>query len=142
MAETNPIPTLLALLICETVIHDAETQKKTLVGLFDRVYAARVPFQMAGLGVYAKLVEGSGKYALRIRMVNLKDEAQVLDISVPGNWAVAEAPLEFGVNFRGIQIPEFGTYEFQLYADDVYMGRAVFTVARLELPQAQPPAGA
>lgn len=140
MTEGNPIPTLLALLTCESVIHDAETQKKTLVGIFDRISSSTVPLQVAGLGLYAKLVEGSGKYTLRIRMVNLKDESQVLDVSVPANWQLVEASLELGVNFRGIPIPAFGTYEFQLYANDNYLGRAVFKVDKLELPQLPPAA--
>ncbi len=133
--ENNPIPTLLAFLICETVIHDAETQKKTLVGLFDQYLSSALPCQIAGLGLYAKLVEGSGQYMFKIRMVSLKDESQVLELSTPGNWPVAEAPLEFGVNIRGIPILAFGAYEFQLYANDVYLGRAVFSVEKLQLPQ-------
>ena len=134
LPENNPIPTLLAFLICESVIHDAETQKKTLVGVFDRLLAAGVPVGMSGVGVYAKLVEGSGEYTFKIRLVNLKDESPLLDISTPANWAVAEAPLEFGVNFRGLQIPAFGDYEFQLFANDVYLGRAVFKVEKMQIP--------
>jgi len=123
------------------VIHDAETQKKTLVGIFDRLLSVTAPLQVGGLGLYAKLVEGGGKYTIRIRMVSLKDESQILDISTPANWQIAEAPLEFGVNFRGVPIPAFGTYEFQLYANEVYLGRSVFRVDKLELPQ-PPPAAA
>jgi len=140
LSEDSPIPTLLAFLTCESVIHDAETQKKTLVGIFDRIMSSTVPLQVAGLGLYAKLVEGSGKYTFRIRMVNLKDESQVLDVSIPATWALTEAPLELGVNFRGIPIQAFGTYEFQLYANDAYLGRAVFKVDKLELPQPPPAA--
>lgn len=145
MSENSPIPTLLAFLVCETVIHDAETQKKTLVGIFDRVLSPTAPVQIGALGLYAKLVEGSGKYTFRIRMVNLKDESQVMDMSTPANWTVPEAPLEFGVNIRGLPIQAFGTYEFQLYANEVYLGRAVFNVEKLQLPLpplAPPPQGA
>src|ERR1700674_1385164 len=92
LPESSPIPTLLAFLICESVIHDAETQKKTLVGVFDRVMTPGVPLQMAGLGLYAKLVEGSGPYTFKIRMVKLRDESQLLEISAPGNWSIPEAP--------------------------------------------------
>lgn len=134
MTEGNPVPTLLAFLICDSVIRDAETQKKTLVGVFDQVWSPAVPLQLAGLGLYAKLVEGNGQYTFKVRMVSLRDESQLLEISTPGNWAVPEAPLEIGVNLLGIVIPEFGTYEFQLYADDIYLGRAVFRAAKLELP--------
>jgi hypothetical protein len=132
LSETSPIPTLLALLTCESVIVDAETQKKTLVGLFDRIQATSVPLQIAGLGLYAKLVEGSGHYTFKIRMVSLKDESQVLDIAAQADWPVAEAPLEFVVNFRGVPVPAFGDYEIQLFADDIYLGRAPLRVDQLE----------
>jgi hypothetical protein len=142
LPENSPVPTLLAFLICESVIHDAETQKKTLVGLFDNFLSSAVPCLIAGLGLYAKLVEGSGQYIFKIRLVNLKDESQLLELSTPGNWPVAEAPLEFGVNIRGIPVQAFGSYEFQLYANDVYLGRAVFRVEKLQLPQLPfPPPG-
>jgi hypothetical protein len=141
LPESIPIPTLLAFLMCESVIHDAETQKKTLVGVFDRLLSSSAPLQVAGLGLYAKLVEGHGNYTFKIRMVNLKDESLVLDISTPANWSRAEAPLEFGVNFRGVPIPAFGDYEFQLFANDIYVGRAVFKVEKMQLPPSAPPAG-
>jgi len=67
-------------------------------------------------------------------MVNLKDESQIVDVSTPGNWIVPDAPLEFGVNFRGIPIVAFGDYEFQLFANEIYLGRAVFKVEKLQLP--------
>jgi hypothetical protein len=86
------------------------------------------------LGIYAKLVEGSGEYTFKIRLVNLKDESLLVDISAPGNWQVPEAPLEFGMNIRGLQIPAFGDYEFQLFANDVYLGRAVFKVEKIQMP--------
>lgn len=133
MSEGNPIPTLLAFLICESVIHDAETQKKTIVGVFDRVLAGVAP-QPINLGIYAKLVEGSGQYTFKIRMVNLKDDGPVVQVPIAANWALPEAPFELGVNFRGLVIPEFGKYEFQLHADDIYLGRVVFSLENLQIP--------
>ncbi len=133
MPESSPIPTLLAFLICESVITDLETQKKTLVGLFDRVLAANTPVGM-NLGIYAKLVEGRGHYDFRIRMVSLKDEALVFEVPIAGEWTTAEAPFEMGINIRGMAIPAFGNYEFQLYSQDVYLGRAVFAVHNMQMP--------
>ncbi len=133
LAENNPIPTLLAFLICESVIHDAETQKKTVVGIFDRVLAAGAPVPM-NLGLYAKMVEGSGEYTFKFRMVNLKDEDPVVEVPVPGNWTMPQAPLELGVNFRGLVIPAFGSYEFQVYANGIYLGRSVFSLDKIEFP--------
>jgi hypothetical protein len=138
LAQDGPVPALLALLVCESVIHDAETQTKTLVRVLSRINAQSVPLQIAGLGLYAKMVEGSGAYSFRIRLVSLKDESQILDMTVPANWSSPESPLEIGANFRGVPIPDFGDYEFQLFGNEVYLGRAVFNVAKFELPAAAP----
>jgi hypothetical protein len=136
---TGPIPTLLALLVCESVIHDAETQKKTLVGLFGKLSAFALPVLINSIGLYAKLVEGAGKYAFKIRVVSLADESVLFEISQMGDWVQPELPLEFGVNIRGLPINSFGDYEFQLFANDIYLGRTVFSVDKLTLPLAPPP---
>jgi len=57
----------------------------------------------------------------------------VVQVPMPGNWANPQAPFELGINFRGLVIPDFGNYEFQIYADDIYLGRAVFALDRMEL---------
>ncbi len=134
LAETSPIPTLLAFIVCDTVIHDAGTQKKTLVGIFDRVQSPTAPFAINSVGLYAKMVEGSGPYTIRVRMVNLKDESPVMEISTNANWNAPEMPLELGMNLLGIPLKEFGTYEFQLFANDIFLGRAVITAQKLEVP--------
>ena len=136
MDEISPIPTLLAFIVCDTVIHDAASQKKTLVGLFDQVLSPREPITINNLAVYAKLVEGSGDYAIKVRLVNLKDEGPVLQIEAKVNWTVAESPLELGMNFTGVVLNEFGTYEFQLFANDIYLGRAIMKASKFQVPPA------
>lgn len=96
--------------------------------------SAGVPVAVSGVGIYAKLVEGGGEYAFKIRLVNLKDESPLLDITAPAKWERPEAPLEVAVNFRELLFPAFGDYEFQLFASDIYLGRAVLTVDKLTMP--------
>lgn len=138
MAEPSPIPTLLAFLVCDTVIHDAGTQKKTLVGIFDQVASPQAPLKINSLGLYAKMVEGAGAYDIKVRMVNLKDETPVMEMGVKAEWKNTDAPLELGLNFGGLPLPDFGTYEFQLFANDVYIGRAVVEAKKLQLPPPGP----
>jgi hypothetical protein len=130
----SPIPTLLAFIVCDTVIQDAATNKRTLVGVFDRVQSAVAPLAINSLGLYAKLVEGSGKYEIRVRLVNLKDESPVMEIKAGADWINPDEPMEMAFNFQGIPVPAFGTYEFQLYANDIFLGRAILKVDKLVLP--------
>ncbi len=134
MAEPSPIPILLAFIVCDTVIQDAATQKRTLVGVFDQVASTTAPFSVNSLGLYAKLVEGSGPYEFRVRLVNLKDESPVMEIKVTTKWSDPDGPLDLGFNFAGIPIAEFGIYEFQLYANEVFLGRALLKAAKLQHP--------
>lgn len=127
--------------MCDTVIHDAGTQKKTLVGVFDIVRSASAPFAINSVGLYAKLVEGAGPYTVKMRMVNLKDESPIMEVSANAGWNVPDAPLELGINLHGIPIPEFGTYEFQLFANDIYLGRALISARKLEAPPTAAPGG-
>lgn len=135
--DGQPLPTLLAFLVCDSVIHDAQTKKKTLVGIFSQLISDQVPTG-ANVGLYGKLAEGSGQYKLMIRLVHLKDEKLVMEASFDANWAVPDQPLELGINLRGLSIPDFGQYEFQLFANDVYLGRAVFRVDKPLLPPSNP----
>jgi len=141
LPESSPIPTLLAFIVCDTVIQDAATQKRTLVGVFDQVAAPNAPLHINSLGLYAKLVEGSGLYQMKVRLVNLKDESPVMEIKAAAQWNKPEDPLELGMNFAGIPLSEFGTYEFQLYANDVFVGRALIRATKLQLPPLGPVKG-
>ena len=137
LSTDPPIPTLVSFLTCDSVIRDSDTQKMTLVGLFDRVLSVAAPTPVT-VGLYAKLRDGSGQYTFSIRMVSLADETLTLQVtSQPSHWTDPEAPMEFGINLRGTVVPAFGDYEFQLLANDIYLGRAVLSVRQLELP-AQP----
>jgi hypothetical protein len=124
---------LLAFIVCDTVIVDQASQKKTLVGVFDQVNSPFAPFQISNLGLYAKLVEGSGAYEIKVGLVNLKDESPLIDMKMQVEWK-NDGPLDLGMNIAGILLPTFGVYEFQLYADDVFLGRTVIRAERLELP--------
>ncbi len=134
----SPVPSLLAILICDQVISDAETKKKTVVGIFDTYASARVPFG-ANLAVYARVIDLDGTYKFKFRLANLRTEQPIIDMETSEvRWTNPRAAFELGVNFRNLPIQEFGTYEFQLYANEVYIGRAVMNVTQMQLPRQGP----
>jgi len=64
------IPSLLSFLICDMIIIEAGTKKKTLVGVFDAVNAQRV-LTPVRVGLYARLTDMEGTYAFKIHVVHL-----------------------------------------------------------------------
>lgn len=133
------VPSLLSVLICDTVIVDAESQKKTLVGLFDMVAVSQVPF-IQKVGFYAKLTDLEGTYTFRIRLVQLGEEEQLLVEGTAGPYEVDDrlTCIEIALNLPPVPISEYGRYEFQFFANDMYVGRAMMNVVR---PETKPQQG-
>jgi len=127
------VPTTLAMLLCDSVIVDEMTKKKSLIGVFEDVNAVGFPTQL-NCALYAKLVDAEGEYDFKIRLVDLKDESLVTEL--PSARAVIPSRLraaELAINLIGLPIPQAGKYEFQLYANDMYLARIT-----MEAKQVQP----
>lgn len=135
MAEPT-VPMVLALLLCDQVIIDAQTNKKTLIGVFDNVNSFKYPATIK-LAVYAKLRDAEGVYDFRIRVVSLRDESSIANIEIKqARIRDPLQPTELAINIPVLQFREPGKYEFQLYANDVYLSRIT-----IEARQISPPGG-
>ncbi len=126
----SPVPSVLAMLLCDLVIVDQQSNKKSLIGVFDRLYALAFPAPL-NCAVYAKLADAEGQYAFRLRIVNLKDEKLLTEIEMQANVQTRSEPVEVAAQLMGIPIPEPGKYEVQLYSDDVYLGRVTLQAVHL-----------
>jgi hypothetical protein len=123
-------PNVLAMLVCDQIIQEQGTNKKSLFGVFDNITAPVFPIQLR-LAVYAKLSDVEGHYNFRLRFVSLRDERTVIpDISIPldiPQLQPGRGGAELAINLVGIVITEPGAYEFQLWADDAYLHRITLT---------------
>jgi hypothetical protein len=134
-----PIPSVVAMLVCDQVITEFGTGKKSLIGIFENVNSPMFPTQIK-IGVYAKLVDAEGDYDILIRLVNLKDETRVADIKAEAKGIKREGAAELVVNVAGIVLPEPGKYEFQLFANDAFLHRVTMNAVLMSggIPWLQP----
>jgi hypothetical protein len=120
------------MLLCDTVIQDAQTIKKSLIGIFTRVNVVAFP-TILNFSVFARLTDAEGKYRFRLEVVNLSQNKTL--ISLPPTDALEAcdqlAFVELVVNVQGLPILELGKYEFQLWGNDVYLGRTTMDVVLL-----------
>ncbi len=112
---TPPLPVVKAFLVCDQVIQDAQTGKKSLIGVFHEIKAGRFPTVHPELWIYANLTDAHGRYSFEIALVDVGG-GQVLGrgtppaIDIPGPLQVTE----LSAQLRGIRLPSAGTYEFHL----------------------------
>jgi Family of unknown function (DUF6941) len=122
-----PIPSVVALLICEKIITEANTNNKTLINVFDTIQAIQFPISYP-LWIYGKMVDAEGEYVIRIELNHLDSDKQVgktggFNIQVPSRLGASDLTLRFIPNFA---LP--GIYEVLLYANDVWIGRTTVSV--------------
>jgi hypothetical protein len=128
------VPSVLAILVCDSLIVDSQTGKQSAIGIFDNIHALQVPFSQR-LGFYARLTDAEGDYKFAVRVVYLGDEEQIVtgletgEVHAQGRLQVWNLAL----NLPPVPFPKFGRYELRLFANDVFIGRAVINALKLEV---------
>ena len=130
MTEPESLPFVLAMLLCDVAITEAGSNKKTLVGIFDKIMTRAVPATHAQFWLYAKLADLRGRHDIRIDLIHLETEKQIATMNAVANTASHETTenFDFALPLPPITFPLEGSYEFQLFADNIFIGRAVVTV--------------
>lgn len=130
MAESAPVtvPTLVALMICDQVIDDRLTHKKSAIGLFNTVLVGSVPTQVQQIVVMASLTEISARSPIELRLVRDADN----DILFATRGFV-EAPnplatVDLIFTMHGIQLRTVGQYAFEVLSNGEILGRRRFHV--------------
>jgi hypothetical protein len=136
----NPTPVGLAIVVCDQIIEDKATSKKSLIGIFNNIASPSFPCRHPQLSVFVSLTDGRGTYQAKIRIINQETDAPVAEVTgqiqLPDKNLVAE--LVF--NFLGLEFPAPGLYAIEFYCDDSLILERRFHVQRISAPQGPPPA--
>jgi hypothetical protein len=133
-----PIPSVVAMLVCDQVIAEQGTNKKSLIGVFELFWALAFPTIIPRISIYVKLADAFGEYHFKLRLVRLKDESLVAEIGIDADVKDSAHYSELALNMGNLPFPEPGKYEFQLYAGDVYLHRVTMQALLTQLPQGGP----
>ncbi len=132
--ETNVPPIPMAFLICDQVITDETTKKKTVVGIFDRIWVGKFPTIHHPIAVYVRFFDAEGTFEVKVQYVRVTDENVLAEAKMTMNVPQRKAVGEFSIAFPPIPIPEPGEYEFRLWLNNRYVQKVGF--AALQNPSA------
>jgi hypothetical protein len=137
-----PRPSVKAILICDQIIHEFGTNKKSLIGIFEDIHIAAFPHSYPRIAVYVNLTDAHGKYVLELRLMSS------VDASVIGSGKTPEVEIdnplrtcEFALQIQNLVFRQPGVYEFQVFANGDLVATKAFHVKRVRLPQPPPPPG-
>ena len=121
----HALPVIHAMLVCERVIVEQGTSKKTLVGIFAGVTYKKLPLIWPELWLYINLSDVVRRHSIKTELVCLEDNRQLLEVKgilEPKkllNW-------ELVWQFKGIRFEKRGSYAFRFWVDDDVIGEKYF----------------
>jgi hypothetical protein len=136
-------PTLVSLLICDQVIDDRLSSKKSAIGLFNTVVVPSLPTRIHQMAVMATLTEITGRTPLQLRLMRDEDNSVLMQtrghVDAPNPLAMVD--LVFAM--QGVPVAKAGQYAFELLSEGELLGRRRFqvVVGRPRPPQKPPPPG-
>ena len=136
------VPSLKAMLTCDNIITEQGTGKKSLIGIFEKIYSSDFPCIHHSLSVYVNFTDALGKYNFRLELYDVEKEqvlarAELRDVSIPEKLGTGE----LAFNLRGLGFSHPGKYEFRIFANDRLFGIKSFFVEKVEVRGPQGPPG-
>ncbi|GIW54291.1 MAG: hypothetical protein KatS3mg082_0695 [Nitrospiraceae bacterium] len=129
-------PSVQAFLVCDTVIEDSLTKKKSLIGIFTHLQALAFPFQHHQMGLYFCLTDAAGTYHFDIELVYLNTEQLVCRAALPNVYIADRLQIsDFGINIPSLVFPAPGRYEFRLLMESHLIAQKDFNVIQMPMPQ-------
>ncbi|MFA5794580.1 MAG: hypothetical protein WC980_05875 [Candidatus Brocadiia bacterium] len=135
----KPKPVPLAMVICDTVIDDRLTGKKSLIGLFNNINTSVLPCRHPSMTIFCALTDGTGQYQGVLRCQHLASGKMIMELKGPIPFPNPLATVEFHFEVRNIVFPEAGQYIFELQCDDQLVISRKFNVTKMDPPKNQPP---
>lgn len=126
--RTTALPALVSLLICDQIIDDKLSNKKSAIGMFNAILVQQLPATMQQIAVLASVTELTGRVELEIRLVRDADNSVIFSgrglVEAPNPLAVVD--LLFAI--QGVQIAAPGQYAFEILSRGELLGRRRFQV--------------
>ena len=122
----------LALLVCDTIIEDKLTGKKTLIGLFDRIQSGRFPCVHPAMTVFVSLTGSRGNYPCEV--ICRHQDNETVSFSAKGQVSLPDPLTVVDLVFRlnGVRFPKPGTYWLHFKVEDVPIMMRQLTVDKRE----------
>ena len=126
-------PSIKAMLICDRVITEVVTNKKSLIGIFENIMSAKFPCIHHSLSVYINFTDALGKYDFKLELVDVEENkilnaAEIKGINIEDKLSTSE----LAFNLQGLSFPHPGKYEFRIYANGKFFSAKSFTIIQVE----------
>ncbi|NTV29008.1 MAG: hypothetical protein HGA80_02885 [Candidatus Omnitrophica bacterium] len=133
----KPLPLPLSMVVCDMIIEDKKTGKKSLIGMFSNVSTMQVPCLLNRFCIFISMTEGIGDYTCALKCLRSTDNLSIGETRGNIQFQERSQVVEITLDIAGLTVPEFGEYRLELYCDDALLISRKFTVSPLGTPSQQ-----
>ncbi|OGF53237.1 MAG: hypothetical protein A2Z21_09740 [Candidatus Fraserbacteria bacterium RBG_16_55_9] len=137
-AETSIPPITQTFILCDQVITDEATKKKTLIGVFDRIWVSKFPAKHTPAALYIRLFDAQGDCDIRVDYVKVDEQTNLGQVTGKMQSGKRHTSVELAIALPPIEIPAPGEYEFRLWINELYSHRVRFVAEQLPTGRKQP----
>lgn len=123
-------PKALAMIICDEIIEDKRTHKKSLIGIFNQIVTGRFPAVHPKMHIFFSLTNGHGKYKAVLQHTSLSELSILKEIQGEMQFSDPNSNLEYSFELLNVSFPHEGRYSFQLLLDGHPVVERVFEVLK------------
>jgi hypothetical protein len=123
------VPKLNAMLMCDLILVDELTKKKSLIGIFHAIHAESFPCTHPSMFIYVQFTDAAGEYNFTLDLVDLSNNKVLGKGHIPPltiSDRLQTHDLIF--NLRDLTFDHPGKYEFRISTQDTCFGNKIFWV--------------
>lgn len=128
------VPVLVAALVCDIAVADPSTSKKNLIGIFDSINVGRFPTQRP-MSLYMKITDAEGYYKIEVRYVQIGSGKVLAQAEGELNSTNRLQSIDLSIEFPPLPIPKEGRYEFQIWANSIFLGATFIDAKQRAKPE-------
>ena len=125
--KSEIVPLLIGPIICDVAAQDPSSGKISLIGVFSNINVAKFPTARQ-ITVYFRLSDAQGQYHVEVRFVRADDGEVIAKAEAEATVKTRFDQPELTIQFPPLPLTVAATYEFQVWANDVFLGSNSLTV--------------
>lgn len=124
-----------ALIVCDDMIEDKRTGKKSLIGMFSKIHANKLPATHPKMNIFISFDNARGKYHSTIRIIHNQSGKMIAETKGEININSPMDVTDLNICLLNLTFPEEGVYNLEFLCDDELVMQRRFTVALLKNEQ-------
>ena len=107
-----------ALLVCDHIIVEEGTNKKSLIGVFNNIGSSNFPVIHPQMSVFAAMTNGRSTLPTKLRFIREGDQKEIFAAEGMVEFQSPNAVVELVFKLVNVPFEQAGLYTFELYCDE------------------------